>query len=55
MQWLSQNGFEKMAIKKLVGGKTVVDEVVTAGGKRYLLAATAIPIVMEKCVLGHAS
>ena len=50
-----KDGFEKMAIKKLVGGKTIVDEVVTEGNKRYLLAATAIPVVMEKCVLCHAN
>ncbi len=50
-----KDGFEKMAIKKLVGGKSMVDEVVTEGNKRYLLAATAIPVVMEKCVLCHAN
>ena len=48
-----KEGFEKRAIKKLVEGQSVVDEVVTEGDKRYLLAATAIPVVMEKCVMCH--
>ena len=48
-----KDGFEKRAIKKLVEGQSVVDEVISAGDKRYLLAATAIPVVMEKCVMCH--
>ena len=49
----AKEGFEKRAIKKLVEGQSVVDEVITEGDKRYLLAATAIPVVMEKCVMCH--
>ncbi len=45
--------FEKKAIKELVSGKAYVDEVVTKDGKRYLHAATAIPVVMKKCVMCH--
>lgn len=48
-----KEGFEKRAIKKLVEGQSAVDEVITEGDKRYLLAATAIPVVMEKCVMCH--
>jgi len=48
-----KDGFEKRAIKKLVEGQSVVDEVISEGDKRYLLAATAIPVVMEKCVMCH--
>ncbi len=48
-----KKGFEKKAIKQLLSGKAVYDEVVTEGDKRYLLAATAIPVVMDKCVMCH--
>jgi hypothetical protein len=48
-----KKGFEKKAIKQLLNGKAVYDEVVTEGDKRYLLAATAIPVVMDKCVMCH--
>lgn len=46
-------GFEKEAIKQILSGKPAYDEVVTENGRRYLLAATAIPVVMDKCVLCH--
>lgn len=50
---VAESAFEKKAIKELVAGKPYVDEVVVKDGKRYLLAATAIPVVMKKCVLCH--
>lgn len=50
---VAKSDFEKRAVKELVGGKSYVDEVVEKDGKRYLLAATAIPVVMEKCVMCH--
>lgn len=50
---LPKDGFEKRAIKQLLSGKPMVDEVVTEGDKKYLLAATAIPVVMEKCIMCH--
>lgn len=50
---VAKTDFEKRAIKEIVGGKDYVDEVVTRDGKRYLQAATAIPVVMEKCVMCH--
>jgi hypothetical protein len=50
---LPKQGFEKRAIKELLTGKTSVDEVVTEDGKKYLMAATAIPVVMEKCIMCH--
>lgn len=52
-QNLPREGFEKRAIKQLLDGKAAYDEVVTEGNKRYLLAATAIPVVMDKCILCH--
>jgi hypothetical protein len=47
------DGFEKSAIAKIVGGETSVNEVVTENGRRYLLGATALPVVMDKCTLCH--
>lgn len=48
-----KEGFEKDAIKQLVEGNSVVDKVVQEGDKKFLLAATAIPVVMEKCIMCH--
>lgn len=50
---LPKDGFEKRAIKQLLDGKASYDEVVTEGDKRFLLAATAIPVVMDKCIICH--
>jgi len=50
---VAKTDFEKKAIKEILGGKDYVDEVVKKDGKRYLQAATAIPVVMEKCVMCH--
>ena len=47
--------FEKRAIKALRAGKPFVDETVTEKDKRYLLAATPIPVVMEKCTMCHSN
>ena len=47
--------FEKRAIKQLVAGESFVDETTTEKEKRYLLAATPIPVVMEKCVMCHSN
>lgn len=48
-----KEGFEQRAIAKLLAGQPAYDEVVTEKGKQYLLAATAIPVVMDKCTLCH--
>ncbi len=50
---LPKEGFEKKAIAEILAGKPSYDQVVTEDGKRYLLAATAIPVVMEKCIMCH--
>ena len=47
--------FEKRAIKALLAGDTFVEETVTENDKRYLLAATPIPVVMEKCTMCHSN
>ena len=48
-----KKGFEQRAVKKILAGKAAYDEVVAEGDKRYLLAATAIPVVMDKCIMCH--
>lgn len=49
-----KEGFETTAVKEIVGGKAIYDEVVTdKDGKRFLRAATAIPVVMDKCIMCH--
>jgi hypothetical protein len=45
--------FEKMGIKALKDGKDYVDQVETKDGVRYLRAATAVPVVLEKCAICH--
>lgn len=50
---VAQDDFEKAAIKALKGGKPYYEQVVEKDGKRYLRAATPIPVVMKKCTLCH--
>ena len=50
---VAKDDFEKSAIKKLKAGESYVDEVVEKDGKRYLRAATPIPVVLEKCIMCH--
>lgn len=47
--------FEKNAIKALLSGKPIYEQVVKEGEKQYLLSATPIPVVMEKCTLCHSN
>lgn len=46
-------GFEQRAVAELKKGKAYYDETVTEDGVRYLQAATAVPVVMKKCVMCH--
>ena len=46
-------GFETRAVEQLKQGEAYYDEEITEDGKRYLQAATAIPVVMPKCVMCH--
>ena len=45
--------FEKTAVAKLKAGDAYYDRVVERDGKRYLRAATPIPVVLEKCIMCH--
>ena len=49
----AKDEFEKKAIAKLKAGESYYDEVVRKDGKRYLRAATPIPVVLEKCTMCH--
>lgn len=46
-------GFETEAVAKLKNGESFVDQVIERDGKRYLQAATPIPVVMPKCIMCH--
>jgi hypothetical protein len=47
-------GFEKAAVEALKKGAASHEAVITKDGKRYLQFATAVPVVLDKCVLCHA-
>ncbi|MCA9271030.1 MAG: DUF3365 domain-containing protein [Planctomycetales bacterium] len=50
---LPKDDFEKSAVKALLGGESWHEAVVDRDGKRYLRAATPIPVVLEKCTMCH--
>lgn len=49
------DAFEKKAQEVLLGGAASHEEVITKDGKQYLRMATAVPVVMDKCVMCHAN
>jgi hypothetical protein len=50
---VAKDEFEKAALQKLKSGETYFDRVENRNDGRYLRAATAIPVVLEKCTLCH--
>jgi hypothetical protein len=50
---VAKDDFEKDGVKQLKGGKDYFERVVQKGGKPYLRAMTAVPVVMERCILCH--
>ena len=50
---VADDAFEKRAVKQLKAGEGYVDEVARKEGKPVLRAVTAVPVVMEKCVMCH--
>ena len=48
-----QDDFESTAIEELKRGTSYYDRVVERDGKRYLRAATPIPVLLEKCTMCH--
>ncbi len=49
----AKDDFEKAAVEKLKSGKTWHEEEIKKDGKRYLRAATPIPVVLKKCIMCH--
>lgn len=50
---VAKDDFEKAAVAALKGGKPYYDQVIEKDGKRYLRAATPIPVVLKKCTMCH--
>ncbi|MCO6455885.1 MAG: DUF3365 domain-containing protein [Pirellulaceae bacterium] len=48
-----QDAFEKQAVAQLKAGKNWFEQVVEKEDKKYLRAATPIPVVLEKCTMCH--
>lgn len=46
--------FENNAKQAILGGAANYEEIASNGGKQYLRMATAVPVVMEKCIMCHA-
>lgn len=50
---VAEDEFEKQGVKQLKSGKDYHEKVVAKDGKPYLRAMTAVPVVMQKCVMCH--
>lgn len=48
-----RDAFERQAVSQLKAGKSYYEQVVDDQGKRFLRAATPIPVVMKKCAMCH--
>src|SRR5579884_2987889 len=50
---IAKDDFEKKGVEQLKAGKDYYEQVVYKEGKPYLRAMTAVPVVMDKCILCH--
>lgn len=50
---VAKDTFEKDAVKQILAGKPFVEAVEARGTGRVYRAATAVPVVMEKCTMCH--
>lgn len=50
---VAKSPFEKEGVKRLRDGESYFDQVAEADGKRELRAMTAVPVVLQKCVMCH--
>lgn len=48
-----QDDFEKKAVAAIKAGSDFQEQVIEKDGKRYLRAATPIPVVLQKCTMCH--
>jgi hypothetical protein len=53
-QNVAKDDFEREGIKRLKAGDPIYEEVASNDGKYELRALTAVPVVMQKCVMCHA-
>jgi hypothetical protein len=51
---VAKDDFEREGIKRLKAGAQLHEQVVSEDGKHQLRTLTAVPVVMEKCVMCHA-
>jgi len=51
---VARDAFDREATKQLKAGSAFYDQVEKKDGKRYLRAATPIPVVSKKCVMCHS-
>lgn len=51
---VAKDDFEREGIKRLKAGAQLHEQVVSKDGKHQLRTLTAVPVVMEKCVMCHA-
>lgn len=51
---VAKDDFEREGIKRLKAGEPLYEQVVSKGGKHQLRTLTAVPVVMQKCVMCHA-
>lgn len=51
---VAKDDFEREGIKRLKAGDQSYEQVVSADGKHQLRTVTAVPVVMQKCVMCHA-
>ena len=50
---VANDDFEKQGAKQLLAGKALVEQIIEKDGKPYLRTMTAVPVVMQKCVMCH--
>lgn len=50
---VARDEFEKEGIRRLKAGAATYDRVVKRDGKPYLRAVTAVPVVMDRCIMCH--
>lgn len=51
---VARDAFERKGLQRLKAGDSTYDEVEYKDGMPYLRAVTAVPVVMQKCVMCHA-
>ncbi len=50
---VAKDDFEREALRKVKAGEAYVDRVENRDDARYLRAATAVPVVLQKCAMCH--